>query len=263
MGLNRFREQVDARIRLLDYLINMKEKALLGAPKGKLNLCKHGNYIQYYFIDDGGVRSYIPKEQFDLIRRLAQRDYDEEVLALAIKEKKQLERLRRNYPEVTMEEYYETMIDTKRGWVKPVWQTDREYIANWESAEYESKESADSEYAIVTNKGERVRSKSEKMIADRLAQLGIPYRYEAKLVLSDGTVIHPDFTLLDMKKRREVYLEHCGKMDDSDYSLNFVKRIRLYERNGIVNGDRLLMTFEAYKVPLDVSVLDQLTAELL
>ena len=106
-----------------------------------------------------------------------------------------------------------------------------------------------------TNKGEYVRSKSELIIADRLSGLGIPYRYEAELILGD-TVIHPDFTILDIKHRREVYFEHFGMMDNPKYATSAVQRINLYNRNNIVLGDRLFFTVETDSVPLDTEIVD-------
>ena len=53
---------------------------------------------------------------------------------------------------------------------------------------------------LVTNNGEIVRSKSEKIIADLLFMLGIPYVYECPLDTPGGT-IYPDFTILDISTR--------------------------------------------------------------
>lgn len=58
---------------------------------------------------------------------------------------------------------------------------------------------------FLTMNGEYVRSKTEKIIADLLYHLGIPYVYECPLQLSDGKV-YPDFTILN-KRTRRVYSE--------------------------------------------------------
>lgn len=263
MIVNKFRGQINARMVLLDAIIQMMERNLKGAPTGTLLITKKGKYPQYFLAGTGRSKSYISKENFDLIKQLAQQNYDSEVLKAAKEEKALLEKLLKNYPSVTAEEYYETMPELKRQLVKPIRPTDEEYIAKWEEAEFEQKESTDSEYRFVTNKGERVRSKSEKMIADRLFMRGMPYRYEAKLEFKNGTVIHPDFTLLDMKKRREVYLEHFGMMDDSGYSANAIRRIRTYEHNGILLGDKLLVSMETSRVPIDMGAVDKIIDSLL
>ena len=56
-----------------------------------------------------------------------------------------------------------------------------------------------------TKKDENVRSKSEVMIADMYYELGIPYRYEAQLLLKNGKKKYPDFTLLKTKTRQIVF----------------------------------------------------------
>ena len=50
-----------------------------------------------------------------------------------------------------------------------------------------------------TKKNELVRTKSEMMLADMYYELGIPYRYEAQLLLKNGKKKYPDFTLLKTK----------------------------------------------------------------
>lgn len=60
-----------------------------------------------------------------------------------------------------------------------------------------------------TNRGELVRSKSEMIIANLLAQNEIPYEYEKALWLGNKR-IHPDFTIeLDFET---YYWERCMMM---------------------------------------------------
>lgn len=55
-----------------------------------------------------------------------------------------------------------------------------------------------------------MRSKSEKIIADKLYSMGIPYRYEYPLVLERDIVVYPDFTILKIGEQKTLYLEHLG-----------------------------------------------------
>ena len=48
---------------------------------------------------------------------------------------------------------------------------------------------------------ELVASKSELLIANRLAELRVPYHYEFKLVAADGSIRRPDFTGADRNSR--------------------------------------------------------------
>ena len=89
--------------------------------------------------------------------------------------------------------------------IEPIWIPDDEYVASWESQEYIRKEIKDDVPEFYTDKDERVRSKSEVIIANELNKAGVPYRYECPLVIH-GIKIHPDFTILNVKKRKERFL---------------------------------------------------------
>ena len=115
---------------------------------------------------------------------------------------------------------------------------------------------------IITERGERVRSKSEKIIADKLHALGIPYRYEYPLVLEGNIKIYPDFAILKMPQREEVYLEHFGLMDNIEYMDSVIYKLNTYERNGIYLGVNLYITHETSKVPLNTRALDGMIKQL-
>lgn len=100
-------------------------------------------------------------------------------------------------------------------------------------------------------KGERVRSKSELIIADILSKEGVPYRYEYPLYLRGMGRIYPDFTVLNITKREEVFWEHFGMMDDPVYAEGAIKKIATYEQNGIFPGENLILTYEARKNPIN------------
>ena len=129
--------------------------------------------------------------------------------------------------------------------------------AQWLAQSYKHKEIDDDMPVYETINGERVRSKSEQLIADRLYFAGIPYKYECPIVFGDA-VLHPDFTILSMSDRCELYYEHFGKMDDPAYANKNNKRINLYSKNGLILGDRLFITMETSVTPLDIRTVDRL-----
>lgn len=73
------------------------------------------------------------------------------------------------------------------------------------------------------------------------------------LYLKGYGTIYPDFTLLSADTYEEIYWEHDGRMDDAVYASNAVKKIKLYENNGIYVGERLILTFETQKMILNTS----------
>ena len=106
-----------------------------------------------------------------------------------------------------------------------------------------------------------MRSKSEKMLADKLFAMGIPYRYEYPVQLKGYGTVYPDFTLLNVRKRKEFYLEHFGIMDDPEYSEKAIKKLEDYAKNKIYIGKNLLVTFETRHKPLEMKVVEQMIKE--
>lgn len=95
-----------------------------------------------------------------------------------------------------------------------------------------------------TLRGEKVRSKSEAIIADALYRHGIFYQYE-KILEADG-VTRVDFTMEHNIRGCTLYWEHFGKMDDPDYVLEYLKKKKRYESMGIAEGKNLIATYEFY-----------------
>lgn len=102
----------------------------------------------------------------------------------------------------------------------------------------------DLDSGITTEKGELVRSKSEKIIADKLYMMDIPYVYECPLKLNKSNKIYPNFTLINTKTRKEFYWEHFGMMDNPEYSENAIQKISKYQKSGHYLGKNLIATFE-------------------
>ena len=136
-------------------------------------------------------------------------------------------------------------------------------MQQWQQQPYVGKAFPEELPEIYTERGERVRSKSEKILADKFYLKGIPYRYECPLKLSGMGMVYPDFTLLNVKTRQEYYWEHFGLMGDPEYCEKAVRKIAAYEKNGIFPGVNLIFTFEAGKASLDMKQIDRLIEQYL
>lgn len=84
-----------------------------------------------------------------------------------------------------------------------------------------------------------VRSKSEVIIANMLAEREIPFRYEAPLFAPDGTFYLPDFTVT--WNGEQWYWEHLGRLDKDEYRSHWETKRAWYERHF---PGRLLETHE-------------------
>ena len=98
-----------------------------------------------------------------------------------------------------------------------------------------------------TERGDLVRSKSELVIADKLYAAKIDYVYEQALVLSDGSVRYPDFTIEDDASGITYYWEHLGLLHDPAYRARWERKRNEYLREGIapfapnIDADRVLI----------------------
>lgn len=106
------------------------------------------------------------------------------------------------------------------------------------------------------------RSKSEAMIAMRLKENGVLFRYEPEVKLARRNVF-PDFEILLKNRRRVVYWEHFGMMDDPEYAIKAFKKLQEYAENGIILGYNLVITFETGEKPLTLIEIDQKIEQLL
>ena len=120
----------------------------------------------------------------------------------------------------------------------------------WMKEQQGNKDYFPKELNFVTKGGVRVRSKSEKIIGDKLEEMGIAYRYEEPVMLPDGHVYYPDFTIIAANGKK-IYWEHFGKLDDKEYLEKMAFKIRNYAKNGITPGNNLIITFESDIVSLE------------
>ena len=217
----------------------------------RLRAVRRGAGYQYFIRHKGEVTSgkYIKRKDIKLAKNLAQLEYDE-ILADKIREEiKMLYKCKLNCRDVFASSL-NRMQDGKKELVKIPYLSDEKYLINWLESEYEKKDFKEGSAEFFTRRGLRVRSKSEVIIADILDEMNVPFLYEKPLRLRKST-LHPDFSLLNIKERKEVYWEHFGIMDDLEYRNNAFLKIREYEANGYCQYDRLICTFETVKFPLD------------
>ena len=84
-----------------------------------------------------------------------------------------------------------------------------------------------------TQRGERVRSKSELIIADKLHVAGIDYSYEPRVDLN-GSERYPDFVIEDDDSGEIWYWEHLGMMSVPAYQKRWEKKLADYKAAGIL-----------------------------
>ena len=243
----------------LPKIIERIKAELAQAPEGGLRIIDNNGHKQFYRRTEGGKKNeYIRKNNVALAKKLAQKDYNRRLLPLLEADQRKIEETWSGISYDTLGRVYDELPEIRKSLVIPYFLSDQEYLKRWQNQEYEGKEIDEDVPEIYTEKGERVRSKSEKLIADKLYMMGIPYRYEYPVLLEGVGLFYPDFTLLDIRQRKEVLLEHFGMMDTEEYSIRAVQKINTYINHGYIPGDQLLFTFETRSCPLDTRVLRHL-----
>ncbi len=220
--------------------------------KVKLRAARVRNSFQYSLRPIGTSQTgiYIKEKDIGIAKDMAKVEYYEKLLEEIEKELEVLEKAV-GWEDSIYLSVLKRMTEAKQNLLDCPFKSDDEYIISWLQQEYEHKEFRDGSPEYYTKKGVRVRSKTEVIISDILSENGVPYLYEKPLKLKRG-VIHPDFTLLNIRDRREVYWEHFGMMEDIEYRDNVFIRIRSYENNGLYQGESTIWTFESSKHSVNI-----------
>ena len=127
--------------------------------------------------------TYIPVGRQEFAAALAQRNYDQAVLNYAKEELRLIKQLAKKRSARKIEAIYEEYGFARKALVNPIWVPDDEFVAKWQQTEYKKRVFREGDPEYYTKRGERVMSKTEILIANILADLGVPYLYEYPLFL--------------------------------------------------------------------------------
>jgi hypothetical protein len=246
--------EASKRIQELQTALKVTEKSLLNVPEGKLHLLNKKGIAQYYIRKDPKDKTgeYLSKSNRKLIREHLQKSYDLKVKKLVEDELKNLlkcVRKNENLP-YELEQLYMSYPKESRNMIVPVAKPYEEIESEWLAKPYDKMPIDEGAPYYETNRGERVRSKSELNIANMLDKYHIAYKYEYPVMLNNGFVVRPDFTLLDQRTLEEIYCEHRGMMDNPEYAQRAVIKFKNYMQSGIVLGKNLIITEETSLSPL-------------
>lgn len=262
VGIDATIEDYNSIISKLDKILQGKRQDVEGAPKGKIKINPHKNGYQYYFKENSGSSwKYMSKKDDLIIKELLQKRYDNRVVRELESLIRYLKVSRNNINSLkSIQSAYSNLPDEAKKLITPLDISDEDYKELW--LEEVSKKTSTNSYPIdtdfYTDNGELVRSKSELNIANLLKKHGLLYKYELPVKLDNYGTIYPDFTVLDVKRRRVYYWEHRGLMDDAMYAEKAVKRLRDYEKNGIFLGEQLIITEETSGLPLGTRTIEDI-----
>lgn len=274
--MNELEKYCEQQITDLDQLLLESQQFLKHAPKGNLRISHQKDIPRYYWKHKGTTAQglYIRRNNLDLVQQLAQKDYVEKYYQYVLKQRSIIVKFLAQYNWDDITKFHETLSPTRQALVTPLISSDAEYALQWEQLAINQKHQIitlpyyqhyplSDDTCLLTERGELVRSKSEKIIADKLHMLKIPYIYEMPLQLKGNIMMHPDFTVLNTRTRKEYHWEHFGLMEKETYSENAVKKLNTYALNNIYQGKKLLVTYETTAQPLNTKRLEGLIQEFL
>ena len=228
-------------------------------PTGYLTYSTNGVYTKWYHTVDK-VKNYIPTSELEITVPLALKKYDQARIKDIQRQLKGIDfYLKNNDPKLDEapallqpgNRYSKLLLPE----IRPI----SAELTEWAATSYPKSDKFPEQLRFPLDNGLVVRSKSETMIAIKLSEYGIPFRYEAPLSIGPF-IIHPDFTIRHPLTGETYYWEHAGKIDDPQYNTHFKSRLQIYLNNDILPGDRLILTYETEHQPLTpAQVVGQIT----
>ncbi|CBK75457.1 hypothetical protein CIY_29210 [Butyrivibrio fibrisolvens 16/4] len=254
---------INERLEEVNKLLNISNKQLINYSSTQdihiQTSVTNGREQFYCFDGTTHTRKYLKSGEIIKYAGIIQRDYDLLINYKLQKIQKKLSRISRDIKDADLEQItgiYEKMASAKKPYITPIIESDEEFIARW----YERNQSGQNTYPIegiiYTARGEHVRSKSEKILADLFEKYDIPYVYEPMLKLKNGHVVSPDFVLLNTRQRKTIYWEHLGLIDQEEYAVKNLLKLQSYEDSGIVLGENLFISMESTKQGMNTKIVE-------
>lgn len=239
--------------------IDKVNKRIEKAPAGALRIIKKWNKNQYYhrISPSDSQGTYIPEKDRPLAARLAQKDYDNKLLKVLEEQKRAIDRFLKDYDPDAAMQVYEKLTAPRKELVTPEFLSDEKFIRQFLSQPYTRPGFKSTDPEFYTDNGERVRSKSEILIANAMFRNKVPYLCEFPVYDNGVIFAAPDFKCLNVRLRKVFYWEHLGKLGDQDYVNWNANKFEKYTLSKDFDESRLILTFETDNHPLNTRVIEE------
>ena len=271
------------RLKDLHEVIKFAETKIKNAPEGTLYVKKIGDDFRYYQ-KTTEQETYLGSKDNEIIKGLQEKDYCVKLKKAAENELEALKKIQKIKKKIkNYEQVFLMLPENRKTMINPYVSKETEEIKARIEKECKAwkketliRKSVDNNLQLITLGGERVRSKSEVIIADRLKNAGIPYCYERRYVFVnedskdnkrnnnlDCEVWFPDFQILNTRTGELFFWEHFGMMDNPEYCASSIFKLETYAKHGILIGKNLIVTMESSKHTLNVEYTDKIIEEFL
>lgn len=264
---NKIINEINEEILKLKKLLREIESFQMQEPEGCLKWQKRGDriyYFQQYMNQDKMVwdRKYIKKNNMELVKDLARKQYYSSVKPIVEKELGQLTGFLSQYQPGKMRQIFDELGNERKELILPL-HDNKKKVYDWLNEDYETYMGHPEMLKHPTKQGEMVRSKSEVIIANTLYDYrdDILYKYERPLDIRIGdriVTIHPDFTVINIHTGKIKYWEHAGLLDAPQYADDITKRLNNYVNNGWLFGRDVIVTTETAENPINSNVITKI-----
>jgi len=241
--------EISKRLEYLENILITIQAAYEKMPEGNLLVAPgtRDTNFRYYLREKSSDRMgvYLKAGQERIKQKYATKKYYKELIKYVENEIKMLKKIQHNYVGDSIISTYKNIGAGITRLIAPLNIDDETFVKMWENEPYEGLGFDENDTSsFYSDRKERMRSKSEVLIANALNARSIPYKYECPLYLANGQKIYPDFTVLDVQNRKVKYWEHLGRMGDMSYVARNLWKLDEYKRLNIRMGINLFMTYE-------------------
>lgn len=257
-AMKKYKEYLEKRIAFL-------EDKLKSLPQDKLSYVVKGNTIQYYFHTTKNKKpKYLRKKDTDRINSLANAYYIRKTLPKLKQNLRATERFIASHSGMEERDVFYSMPRDMQYRNNNLFICKELYINTWLNRSFTRNPYKPEGLIHDTIRGEKVRSKSEAMIANALYNHNLPYLIEYPLKLKHSNrIIYPDFIILNPISLKEVYWEHFGMMGDLEYADEACRRIAILDNEGYKLSQNLFCTFESSSAPLSSTLIESYIQQIL
>ena len=200
----------------------------------------------YCYERKGKTKKYLGKSDSEAAKAFVKGHYLAEKRKRLLVDSSLLEKLDQQYLDYDSESVFAALPYSYRSIAAEDFNDARyEELKQWANADYMKNQAPFSDAEIYAIDGTRVRSKGECLHYNILLGLGIPFRYDSIITITDGygniRNISPDFMIQNYDYTLTI-IEHLGRLFDKRYAIDYGEKCYWYIQEGFIPGKNFFVT---------------------
>lgn len=257
-----FRDTIRQEITRQKNLMKEHVAFLDAAPEGWLTVRHRQSGIKYYrrqtIIEHGIGKDIEINISHDpiMISQLVQKEISSAIVKRCTANIKRLKKAEVKYQSIDMRDIAS---DISEKFLPLIDEQNYQMMQAWKNEGYHKNLDTYGNNTNTILNGEKVASKGEVIIADKLHMYGIPFHYDEAFSVpyAVGKYYYPDFTIL-LPDGRKIWWENLGMLDREDYAIHTGEKLYHYHRNGAVIGRNLILTSDDRDHSCDSAAIDRI-----